>query len=701
MDLENFLAKPNKTIKEHSNDLLFCAMLLNKYGYIKNQHVYKLLILACQYHDYGKANREFQSRIKNNTKFNEEKEIVHNILSIFFIDKNDFESEDDYYRVCHAVLHHHDYCEPFATLSNEEDKIQNLLSEFETFKLKSKNYNKMKKIINDEIAILIKGFLHKCDYAASAELPIEYQNDFLLNCLDSLNYKWNEMQQFCIENKNENILVVGQTGMGKTEAGLLWIGDNKGYFFLPLKSAINSMYLRIRDVILKNENINERLALLHSDSFSYYNQTKSSLEDDIMDHYNKSKQFSLPLTISTIDQLFDFVFKYQGFEYKIANLSYAKVVIDEIQAYDPALLAYLIYGLETLSKYGTKIAILTATLPPFIKDLLKLKIPFKENTFTNDLKRHNLKIIKSRLDCEYIYNHFKNKKGKTLVVCNSVREAQNTYLKLTEMGIVNVKLLHSKFTKNDRAKKEMLIMKDGKSECQRDIIWVTTQIVEASLDIDFDYLFTELSDLNGLFQRLGRCNRKGVKSISEPNCFIFTEIHSFLLNTVIDEQIYILSKDAIKNVDGVLSENDKIELINDYLTTEKIKGSKYYEKYREAYQKISELYTYSIDKSDVDMRNIESYNVIPISTYEEYQKEITDAMNEYINTKDKIEKVKLKDFINSFTISVRKSDFLSNKNSNRLLELSFGKYEKIQVIQCNYDSDVGFIKINNFSSQFL
>ena len=95
-------------------------------------------------------------------------------------------------------------------------------------------------------------------------------------------------------------------------------------------------------------------------------------------------------------------------------------------------------------------------------------------------------------------------------------------------------------------------------------------MVEASLDIDFDYLFTELNDLNGFFQRLGRVNRKGEKDamLSEPNAFLFTEIDRNLLKSpdskrgFIDQKIYELSKEALRGFDGVLSEDKKVELID-------------------------------------------------------------------------------------------------------------------------------------------
>lgn len=58
-------------------------------------------------------------------------------------------------------------------------------------------------------------------------------------------------------------------------------------------------------------------------------------------------------------------------------------------------------------------------------------------------------------------------------------------------------------------KKKKNILDFGKTEFDGEGIWISTSLVEASLDIDFDYLFTELQDLNSLFQRFGRCNRKG------------------------------------------------------------------------------------------------------------------------------------------------------------------------------------------------
>ena len=82
-------------------------------------------------------------------------------------------------------------------------------------------------------------------------------------------------------------------------------------------------------------------------------------------------------------------------------------MIDEIQMYNAELLAYLIFGLEKIEKMGGKGAILTATLPPFVKELLEqhLNIP-KENqeVFIDDKKarHHDLVPVSDKINAEDI-----------------------------------------------------------------------------------------------------------------------------------------------------------------------------------------------------------------------------------------------------------------------------------------------------------
>nr|WP_317333295.1 CRISPR-associated helicase Cas3' [uncultured Romboutsia sp.] len=737
-------AKPNKSIIEHTNDLLDISEQLWNLGYIKEERIYELIQKACVYHDIGKINKEFQKRVKNKgIKFDENKEVAHNVLSLYFIDENKFNNKEDYLIVSNAVVNHHDYCDIGLAIREKSEIIESLLEEFEHKKIKKVIPAKIASISQDIDAIKIKGYLHKCDYSASSGYRAEYENNFLEKSLenvlnkwklDNQNASWNELQKYCIENKNENIIAIAQTGMGKTEAGLLWMGDNKGFFILPIRTAINAIYDRIKKYISSyGGNLEEQLGLLHSSSLEYLLlQSENDKYDDkdeyidkkedkeIIEYEKIAKQLSLPINVSTIDQLFDFVYKYPKYELKLTTLAYSKIVIDEIQMYGPDLLAYLVYGLERIVEQGGKVAILTATLPPFVKNLLSKNIKFKikENGFTDNSKRHNLKILDKRIDyndiCDkYRENEKLNKSNKILVVCNSITQAQNLYEEISDiLGTENLHILHSKFIKGERLSKESEIIEFGKTYKDNKIneldkqsgIWISTSIVEASLDIDFDYLFTELQDLNSLFQRLGRCNRKGKKDSSENNCYIYTQIdeRSFINGDkgYIDKDIFDLSKEAISLCEGQISETQKIELIDKYLTMDKIKNSNYIMQYKRAYKFIKDLTPDTFKSDEVKLRNILSKDIIPSPIYHTYNDKIK-GLEEKLKDKslnspeNKGDKLRLQNELKKYTVSVHPNHIsnyhraLKNGLATSYGSVKLSDYEYIPVIECEY-TELGY-----------
>ena len=737
-------AKPNKSIIEHTNDLLDVLEILWNLGYIKEERIYELIQKACIYHDIGKINKEFQKRVKNKgIKFDENKEVAHNVLSLYFIDESKFNNKEDYLIVSNAVVNHHDYCDIGLAIREKSDIIENLLEGLDHKKVKKVIPAKIASISQDIDAIKIKGYLHKCDYSASSGYTAEYENNFLEKSLENVLNKWkldnqdaswNELQQYCIENKNENIIAIAQTGMGKTEAGLLWIGDNKGFFILPIRTAINAIYDRTKKYISSyGGNLEEQLGLLHSSSLEYLLlQSEDDKYDDkdeyidkkedkeIIEYEKIAKQLSLPINVSTIDQLFDFVYKYPAYELKLTTLSYSKIVIDEIQMYGPDLLAYLVYGLERIVEQGGKVAILTATLPPFVKELLSKNIKFKikEGGFTDNSKRHNLKILDKRIDSNDICNKYReneklNKSNKILVVCNSITQAQNLYEEISDiLGNKNLHILHSKFIKGQRLSKESEIIefgktyKDNKSNelDKQSGIWISTSIVEASLDIDFDYLFTELQDLNSLFQRLGRCNRKGKKDSSENNCYIYTQIdeRSFINGDrgYIDKDIFELSKEAISLWEGQISEKEKIELINKYLTMDKIKNSNYITQYKHTYNFIKNLTPDTFKSDEVKLRNILSKDIIPSPIYHEYNGDIKE-LEEKLKDKslnspeNKGYKLRLQNDLKKYTVSVHPNHIsnyyraLKNGLAIRYDNVRVSDYEYIPVIECEY-TELGY-----------
>lgn len=727
------LAKPDKTIVEHTNDLIVRADRLLQLGYIY-EDIYKLLLCACKFHDIGKANEEFQKRINNKKLlFDPDKEVAHNILSLVLTpDISDEIDKDDYFSLLFAIVYHHNYDkEIFDAIENKKDLILKLLEPYEPLINKKIFLRSSRKKINESVkrkeTVLLKGLLHKCDYAASGEYEIEYENNFLLKSLRDLlnrwnnnsnivNVEWNEMQNYCKERENKNIIVAGSTGMGKTEAALLWLGNNKGFYILPIRTAINSMYDRICNEILCNDNIYEKISLLHSESLEQY-ILDARLEDvNVIEYNDRGRNLSMPLTISTLDQLFDFVFKYQGYELKLATLSYSKIIIDEIQMYGPDLLAYLICGLKQINKMGGKVAILTATFPPFMRDLM-LEIDFEYKEFYSDLIRHNVKIINDKISVreiveKYNQNIKENKSNKILVLCNTIKGAQQLYENLAcEFGTTeNIHLLHSKFIRNDRSIKEKEITMCGQSQERSNNIWISTSLVEASLDIDFDFLFTELQDLNSLFQRMGRCNRKGKKETDDFNCYIYTEIEANQLingnRGFIDKTIYELSKKAIYDeelgLNGLVTEKQKTELLNKYFSTENIKESDFMNDYYEISRYIERLRIYEVnEKKEMQIRNILNIDVIPAGVYEENRERIYEIKARLqSNNLDYRERKVLETEIKGFSLPVYLWEYkeylkaVKKGNARAFSKIKINKYCEIPVIECEYDNVKGYTRLN-------
>ena len=731
-----FLAKPDETIEQHVKKLLIELERMKEYGYIQDDELYRLARIACIHHDDGKINHEMQRRLKKakcgqHMLFNPEKEIPHNVLSGFFLDPDEFNEFEDpklaYYRVLFAVLYHHDYGDPIKIMEENKDLINSLLDGFGINDINKQSMrNKIQKMETDPVAIKIKGFLHLCDYSASGGYISEYPNDFLDTSMENVRTMWrqhnpeadwNELQIFCGERQNENVITVAQTGMGKTEAGFRWIGNHKGYFILPVRTAINAMYDRVKETILLNQDIDTRLAVLHSESLEYYSK-QSEGNIDLLEYESRGKHLSIPLSISTLDQLFDFVFKYQTYELKLTTLSFSRIVIDEIQMYDPELLRYLIAGLKQIVSMGGKVAVMTATLPPFIKDLLLENIPFqKENiaTFVNDSIRHHLEIRDRKINAEEIEGFYRKncesgEIGKILVVCNTIRKAQELYEELKEnLGEQDVHILHSRFIRKERAILEKEILDFGKTyDEKRKIdhrlgIWISTSLVEASLDIDFDYLFTELYELSSLFQRLGRCNRKGVKSIEVPNCFVYTKIDAEHLTGTphgfIDRTLFELSKSALNEVSGILSEVRKIELIDKYFTTENVRMSEYIKKY-DGVAWIEGIHPYQFEKNEVDLRNIISETVIPSPIYEKNRQEIEIAAEKASDMKGTyMERLKEKEKIMQYTLSVpywywsKYQSAVRQGKTCSFASVKLGRREQVPVMECEYD-EAGFHQIN-------
>lgn len=691
--MNKFLAKSNgETIIQHTENLLDEWQLLkNLYPNALSDNDWQLVKLACKYHDLGKMNSKFQTKLSSYRSM-EPGEIPHALLSISLLPvkelKKDGFSVNQITALAYAIALHHNRNLDEISLDEYKDEIDALQQQADKFpfeklglvkgkprQLSSRYYTwnyqpSVAKNYYHEF-VLLKGFLNRLDYAASGHYQVESSPRILVeaNILKKWQEKdpqakWNSLQKWTSQHRDESIVLIGQTGLGKTEGALRWLNNDKGFFLLPLKSAINSIYDRLSE----NYGLDDQhLALLHSDIMAFLLKKDDRDVGEIERQVNESRALSKQLTVATLDQIFNFVYHYRGYEAKLATLSYSKVVVDEVQMYSPELLAYILYGLKLIQNYGGKFEMMTATLAPFILDLMneqglkfvQPKAPFIDKNLT---VRHSVKVMHKPLSSDEIIKRYHQ--NKVLIVCNTVGQAEKIYDELSVQAD-NVHLIHSRFIRKDRAKLEKEICQFGRVSNPEYGIWIGTQVVEASLDIDFDVLFTELSELNGLFQRMGRCYRKRPfdSKKGKYNVYVFDggDSDPSGINdgekSVVDYGMYRLAKRALQNVDGLLSEKQKLDLINQTYTTEKIEqeSSGYLETVADTIEFLKAIADDHLDKKKVRkiFRNVESIDAIPEQVLADNKEDIMSAV-QVINNSDseKKQKIVARNTIQSYTVSI-------------------------------------------------
>lgn len=699
--MENkYLAKTEnqKTIKEHTNDLLQQYKILKElYPKILLKEEWEILEYAIKYHDIGKINTKFQNKIYKKLEFTDlledkvidEKEIYHNFVSPLFIDTKYFleKYKKELTKILvSSIYYHHDREEKNYNLEKLVQDLNNQLKNFGDFYnldlkvadnypfryvVKPINIANIKILISKPY-IMIKGILNKLDYVASLDkngVNVEetvFDIDKLgisdkIKNITKEKYKNNfrPVQKYMLENKDENLIVISPTGSGKTEASLLWADNKKLFYTLPLKVSINAIYERI----IKNIDYSKAV-LLHSDAYSYYLDSQEKDEkpkENTSILYDRAERLSSPLIVSTVDQLFKIAFRYNGYEEILSTLAYSKIIIDEIQMYSPTMLAYILIGLKMITDIGGKFAIVTATFPPVLYDLMdKLEIPYKKQNkyFQMHLKnRHKIQIFEnSKIDTKLIKEFAKNK--KVLVIVNTVRKAQELY---EELKHEKVYLLHSNYIKEDRKLLEDSILEFTSKENKEKGIWISTQIVEASLDIDFDVLFTDMCSIDSLFQRMGRVYRKREYDEEIPNVYIYDTKNGIMgSKPIIDPEIYKYSLIQILKYNNTnLSEENKQNIINnifDVNINKELEESKYYIEINKTIELFKETIPNEIQKELINklFRDIQSISLIPDNIYEKLDNDgkIETWKNILSKSKVKNEKIKVKDEINKNTVSV-------------------------------------------------
>ncbi len=525
-----------------------------------------LLHKAARFHDFGKAADGFQAMLRGGNRWN----FRHEILSAAIF-RNCFDIKDEHFRRAYlAVLTHHKnlldkeqrITKPFReACSGKYAQWKQKWNELDAEELKRLfhrdldnwefntntsspadevgNYaTDIVSVWNDPLTAQYRGALVAADHLASSGVGITIEGcnitrEALQNYGKTIQgwNGWSAMQESC--KVDGSAVLTAPTGAGKTEAALLWALYNRKryeriFFVLPYQVSINSMGDRLSKVFPDKANVTELLknatvTILHSNTDLAY--LRDAMNDDKLapkaaefaqQAKEASRKIYSPIKVTTVYQLLDIFFGRKFFEVGLLELTNSLVIFDEIHAYDGHTLGLILVLLDCLKRLNARVFIMTATLPPSLSKLLQDaagisdenlisiqedQAAHDETSLLHEVRRRVFLYKDKCIDQMTEEIRLAVSSGKnTAVVCNTVDKAICLYEALSGLKPL---LIHSRFTYGHRA------IRETKQNIQKHNLVISTQVIEVSLDVSFDVMFTELAPIDDLLQRFGRVNRHG------------------------------------------------------------------------------------------------------------------------------------------------------------------------------------------------
>lgn len=389
---------------------------------------------------------------------------------------------------------------------------------------------------------LLRGLILTADHAASAGIGRFPAMPFTRAHAEKPFTHWGKRphQTDAAQTALGSAILVAPTGSGKTEAALLWVARQLEYqpasrlfYTLPYQASMNAMYTRLGVRVLGYSpetlkageadgiTVQHSRALLkfHQDQMDADERDPRKSQEKAKARKNKGRLNAYPIQVFSPYQMLKAAYSLKGYETLLLDYAHALFIFDEIHAYDPKRLALIIEFMRWLREgFGARFFVMTATLPPILRDKLTAAlspqiINATPEEFTRS-QRHTVHIHEGRL-IDSIVQRVQNDwaEGKTILIClNRVADAQTVYKHLKEyLSTEDLLLLHGRFNGRDRNRKEARLLErvgvDVPRAERRPLVCVATQVVEVSLNVDFDTLYTDPAPLEALLQRFGRVNR--------------------------------------------------------------------------------------------------------------------------------------------------------------------------------------------------
>ena len=316
------------------------------------------------------------------------------------------------------------------------------------------------------------------------------------------------------------------TGGGKTLSSMAWALETalkheakRIIYVIPYTSIITQTAGIFRE-IFGEENVLEH----HSDISFSGSEARQEAE-----RYERTRllaeNWDAPIIVTTNVQFFESHFSHKvSRSRKVHSIANSVVVFDEVQMFPTEFLHPMLRLLEDLKGiYGTQLLFCSATLPPFDKDHSS---SFKRVNDFHQLSDAIQPIVPEDPELFKIFDrvvyHLEEKVYTTkelaeelaqhdsaLCIVNSRRDASQLYQALLEEGKEAQDVIHLSRNMCSAHLKERIAEVRHRLKAGIPTLVISTQLIEAGVDIDLPIVYRAMSGLDSIVQAGGRCNREG------------------------------------------------------------------------------------------------------------------------------------------------------------------------------------------------
>jgi len=361
------------------------------------------------------------------------------------------------------------------------------------------------------------------------------------------------------------ILIESATGSGKTEAALALYARLREaglvggmMFALPTRSTARAMHDRVRAMTTQlygndapsvtlavggaNPDYRTGTRLIAEEALTYDDHDDVASELANWSSSHSKKYLAAELVVGTVDQALLAALAVKHAHIRLAGISRQLLVVDEVHSHDRYMLAVLMSLLRFHARAGGIALLMSATLASAARELLgpsagsiltfedAVRRPYPT---VADLERGGTWVDYAVADAappRAARWSLADETGavraaveaaragaRVCVLRNTVRDAQSTIVAIEKpdrdllwrpFAGGSATAYHARFTPPDRSVLDERVLESfGKGGSARGSLLVATQVIEQSLDVDFDLLVTDLAPVEILLQRLGRVHR--------------------------------------------------------------------------------------------------------------------------------------------------------------------------------------------------